>query len=94
MHKLKQPVPITLIGKAELATDTFVYRFELPEATKSLGHATGQYLEVEAELFNRDTRQKERQTRFYHPMSRAQDAGYVDFLVKVYLRNFQYSPHR
>jgi hypothetical protein len=27
IKKLKQPVEITLIGKEELATDTFVYRF-------------------------------------------------------------------
>jgi hypothetical protein len=40
LHKLAEPVPVRLLMKEELATDTFVYRFELPDAERSLGHAT------------------------------------------------------
>lgn len=40
LHKLAEPVPVRLLMKEELATDTFVYRFELPDAECSLGHAT------------------------------------------------------
>lgn len=40
LHKLEEPVPVRLLMKEELATDTFVYRFELPDAERSLGHAT------------------------------------------------------
>ena len=31
IEKLKEPLEITLMGKEELATDTFVYRFALPD---------------------------------------------------------------
>lgn len=73
-----------LCMKEELATDTFVYRFALPEENKPLGHLTCQYLQVEAtidgEVFQ----------RFYHPLSKVADQGYIDLLIKVYLRNFEH----
>ena len=28
--------------------------------------------------------------RFYHPLSKVSDTGYVDLLIKVYLRNFEH----
>lgn len=40
IKKLKEPIEITLMGKEELATDTFVYRFELHDTSKTLGHHT------------------------------------------------------
>jgi hypothetical protein len=41
INKLKEPIVVTLIGKEELATDTFAYRFALPDQTKTLGHVFG-----------------------------------------------------
>lgn len=81
---------ITLVGKEELATDTFVYRFALPDQKRILGHDTCQYLEFEADIMNKETGAKERLTRFYHPLSKVDDCGYVDLLIKVYLRNFKH----
>ena len=40
LQKLHEPITMTLISKDELATDTFVYRFALPEEHASLGHMT------------------------------------------------------
>jgi hypothetical protein len=40
IDKLKEPIEITLMGKEELASDTFVYRFALPDTARSLGHDT------------------------------------------------------
>ena len=40
LEKLHDPITMTLISKEELATDTFVYRFALPEEHASLGHFT------------------------------------------------------
>jgi hypothetical protein len=88
INKLKEPIVVTLIGKEELATDTFAYRFALPDQTKTLGHETCQYLEFEAELLNKETGKTEIHTRYYHPMSKVIDSGYLDLLIKVYLRNF------
>ena len=31
LNKLKEPIEIVLVGKEELASDTFVYRFALPD---------------------------------------------------------------
>lgn len=75
---------MTLISKDELATDTFVYRFALPEENSSLGHFTCQYLKFEC-LVN-----GEKFERYYHPLSKVADTGYVDLLIKVYLRNFEH----
>ena len=40
IDRLNTPIEITLVGKEELATDTFVYRFALPDETRTLGHET------------------------------------------------------
>jgi NAD(P)H-flavin reductase len=40
LQQLHNPITMTLISKDELATDTFVYRFALPEEHASLGHFT------------------------------------------------------
>ena len=87
---MQEPLEITLVGKDELATDTFVYRFALPDEARTLGHDTCQYLEFEAEIMNKETGKKEKHTRFYHPLSKVIDNGYVDLLIKVYLRNFKH----
>jgi hypothetical protein len=47
-------------------------------------------LEFEAEILNKETGLKEKHTRFYHPLSKVIDNGYVDLLIKVYLRNFKH----
>ncbi len=38
IKKLKDPIQVTLIGKEELAIDTFAYRFALPDPNKVIGH--------------------------------------------------------
>jgi len=73
-----------LISKDELATDTFVYRFALPEEHCSIGHYTCQYLKFEAEIDG------QKYERYYHPLSKVSDTGYLDLLIKVYLRNFEH----
>ena len=55
VQKLKEPITIELMGRDELATDTFCYRFALPDRNKSLGHDTCEYLEFEVELKNKET---------------------------------------
>ena len=84
LDKLNDPITMTLISKEELATDTFVYRFALPDENTTLGHFTCQYLKFETEI---DGQKFE---RFYHPLSEVADTGYVDLLIKVYLRNFEF----
>lgn len=84
LQKLNEPITMHLISKDELATDTFVYRFALPEEHCSLGHFTCQYLKFEAEIDG------QKYERFYHPLSKVSDTGYIDLLIKVYLRNFEH----
>lgn len=55
IHKFNEPLEITLVGREELATDTFVYRFALPDQSRTLGHGTCQYLEIEADIVNKET---------------------------------------
>lgn len=40
IRKLQEPIEVSLLGKEELSTDTFAYRFALPDETKTLGHET------------------------------------------------------
>lgn len=40
IRKLIEPVEVTLLGKEELSTDAFVYRFGIPDAKRTLGHET------------------------------------------------------
>jgi NAD(P)H-flavin reductase len=72
--------------KEELATDTFVYRmvFDEQHSNKALGHLTCQYLQFEFDLNGQKVQ------RYYHPMSKVFDEGYIDLLIKVYLRSFQH----
>lgn len=70
----------------ELGGDSFVYRFAIPGRDSCLGHQTCQYLEFEADVEN-GTKQM---TRYYHPMSKVNDSGILDLLIKVYLRNFKF----
>jgi NAD(P)H-flavin reductase len=50
LQKLSKPIPVMLLAKEELATDTFVYRFALPDQDRSLGHLTCQYLQFETKI--------------------------------------------
>ena len=84
IHKINDPIKVTLIEKEELATDTFVYRFALPDEDKTLGHFTCEYLQFEATIDGQVYQ------RYYHPLSKVTDTGYVDLLIKVYLRNFEF----
>ena len=71
--------------KEELATDTYVYRFALPEENMTLGHLTCEYLQFECSIDGQIFQ------RFYHPLSKVTDTGYVDLLIKVYLRNMEFT---
>lgn len=74
------------MDKQELSNDTFIYRFAIPGRESVLGHYTCQYLEFEADIKNSEggvTPMK----RYYHPMSKVNDEGVLDLLIKVYLKN-------
>lgn len=50
LQKLDKPIPVMLVLKEELAMDTFVYRFALPDEARALGHHTCQYLQFETQI--------------------------------------------
>ena len=72
-----------------MSNDTFIYRFALPGRHSVLGHKTCQYLEFEADVKTDDEESKGtvKMNRYYHPMSKVEDEGVLDLLIKVYLRN-------
>lgn len=41
-------------------------------------------------MFNKEKNEKEKLTRYYHPLSKVTDNGCIDLLVKVYLQNLQF----
>ena len=91
VSKLKEPITIELMDKMEMGADnSFVYRFALPGQTSILGHHTCQYLEFEADLKDPESGLTTPMKRYYHPMSKVDDQGIIDLLIKVYLRNMQF----
>ena len=89
VSQLDPPILIELMDKQELSNDTFIYRFALPGRHSVLGHKTCQYLEFEADVKTED-KSTVKMKRYYHPMSKVDDEGVLDLLIKVYLRNMQY----
>lgn len=72
-----------------MSNDTFIYRFALPGRESVLGHYTCQYLEFEADIMTEDNKTVPMK-RYYHPMSKVNDQGVLDLLVKVYLRSMKF----
>ena len=78
------------MDKMEIGSENFIYRFALPGQFSCLGHQTCQYLEFEVDLTNKETGKVEQMKRYYHPMSKVNDQGILDLLIKVYLRSMQF----
>ena len=85
---LDRPIPLRFWEKDEIGQDTFLFRFILPEMMP-LGHWTCEYVSVCAELPNPETGETDKIHRYYHPISKPTDEGYVDFLIKLYMRSFE-----
>ena len=47
-------------------------------------------MELEAELTDPETKENVISNRYYHPLSKINDQGYFDLLVRVYLRDFKF----
>ena len=73
-----------------MSNDTFIYRFALPGRESVLGHYTCQYLEFEADLQGEKGQPPVVMKRYYHPMSKVDDQGVLDLLIKVYLKNMKF----
>lgn len=61
-----------LVGK-----NTKIFRFDLPSSKQALGYGAAQYIAVRAILGGKP------QVRYYSPISRYDDMGHVDLLLKV-----------
>lgn len=69
--------PLRLRESHAVAPECIVFRFDLPGPLQSLGMSPGQYLSVRAVIDGKDT------VRYYSPISRPDDVGHVDLLMKV-----------
>lgn len=69
--------PLRLRESHAVAPECIVFRFDLPGPLQSLGMSPGQYLSVRATIDGKET------VRFYSPISRPDDVGHVDLLMKV-----------
>jgi hypothetical protein len=73
------PTKITFNFKAQIAKNSFVLRFLLPENDKSLGINVCQHVLLESEVPELGNLKKA-----FQPISSDTDTGFIDFLVKVY----------
>lgn len=69
--------PLRLRESHAVAPECIVFRFDLPGPLQSLGMSPGQYLAVRATIDGKET------VRFYSPISRPDDVGHVDLLMKI-----------
>jgi len=74
-------VALKLIEKEEISPDTRRFRFELPSADHILGLPIGQHIFLTALIDG------ELVTRPYTPVTSDDDVGFMDLVVKVYMRN-------
>ena len=75
-------ISLVLIDKVNLSHDTRRFRFALPSKKHILGLPTGQH--VSLSYTDEDNKI---QSRSYTPTSSDNDAGFVDFVIKVYFKN-------
>lgn len=67
-----------LIEKNRLSHNTCVYRFGLPNSTDRLGLPIGQHISIGATINGKEV------VRSYTPISRDDELGYFDLLIKTY----------
>lgn len=70
---------ISLVSVQSVSKDTKLFRFALDHSDKVLGLPTGQHVYVR---LNRRTKPTSVVQRAYTPLSRPEDPGFVDILVK------------
>jgi NAD(P)H-flavin reductase len=73
------PVKITFNFKAQIAKNSFILRFLLPDNDKPLGFNICQHVLLESEVPELGKLKKA-----FQPISSDTDTGFIDFLVKVY----------
>jgi succinate dehydrogenase/fumarate reductase flavoprotein subunit/NAD(P)H-flavin reductase len=69
--------PLRLSGRWKVGPFSQVFRFDLPSSLQKLGYEPAQYISVRAVIDDKP------QVRYYSPISRYDDLGHVDLLVKV-----------
>lgn len=67
-----------LIEKTRLSHNTCVYRFGLPKSTDRLGLPIGQHISIGTTINGKEV------VRSYTPISRDDELGYFDLLIKTY----------
>lgn len=72
--------PSTLVSKRVVSWDTRIFTFRLDNADQILGLPVGQHLMLRIQ----DPKTKEVIVRSYTPISRGEEKGVLDLLVKVY----------
>ncbi|XP_022913199.1 NADH-cytochrome b5 reductase 2 isoform X2 [Onthophagus taurus] len=72
---------LPLIEKEEISHDTRRFRFGLPSNNHVLGLPIGQHIQLSAKINDELT------IRSYTPVSSDEDKGYVDLVIKVYMKN-------
>jgi NAD(P)H-flavin reductase len=73
------PIKLTFNFKAQIAKNSFILRFLLPDNDKLLGFNICQHVLLESEVPDFGKMKKP-----FQPISADTDAGFIDFLVKVY----------
>jgi hypothetical protein len=73
--------PLTVRESIKVCTNVFLFRFNLPSPCHVTGLAVGQYIAVRATIDGKET------IRFYSPISRPEDRGHIDLLLKVWCRH-------
>lgn len=74
-------ISLKLKSKIKVTSDSYIFRFELPDVEMSLGLPIGNHV-----MFH-TTIDGEEVDRPYTPISMVKDQTFVDFLIKIYRKN-------
>jgi cytochrome-b5 reductase len=84
------PIVCPLIEKIVVNHDTFIVRFGLEDPKQTLGLNIGEHIEVVANLPTVEMPAGEKVARKYTPVSRVDQKGSFDLLIKAYRANPKY----
>lgn len=70
-------LPLQFRERIDVGNETKIFRFNLPSSKSTTGLSCGQYISVQANI------EGESIVRYYSPISRPDDYGVIDLLIKV-----------
>ena len=77
-------IELRLAKKIKISDDTFIFRFSFPSESDVLGLPIGKHVIFSADIPTKEHPEGELCCRKYTPISKIDQKGWVDFVIKIY----------